>query len=316
MNYGTSEFVNLNHYLTKETKEKIMTEVFTTLASLSVLVFVIGSMASMGLSLKLQQITSSLKNTRLVIMALVINFILVPLAAYGITLVFPLDEPLRIGLILLSTAAGAPFLPKLAETAKGNVAFSVGLMVLLMVVTIIYLPVVLPLLLSGVAVNPWEIAQSLILLMLLPLALGLLINTRYEETAARLQPVFSQASNTALMFLLVLGLVLNFREMIGLVGSFGILAAVLFLFISLTFGYVSGGSEGQTKSVMGLGTAQRNIAAALVVGGQNFGNDVITYLMVVAIVSLVILMPLAGELGRRGGRTPEQKLDNIETSAF
>jgi len=286
-----------------------MTEIFTTLASLSVLVFVIGSMASMGLSLKLQQITHSLKNTRFVIMALVINFIIVPLVAYGITLLFPLDEPLRIGLILLSTAAGAPFLPKLAEAARGNAAFSVGLMVLLMVVTVIYLPIVLPLLLSGVAVNPWDIAQSLILLMLLPLALGLLINARYEEVAARLQPVFSQASNTALMFLLVLGLVLNFREMIGLVGSFGILAALMFLLLSLVLGYLMGGSEGQTKSVMGLGTAQRNIAAALVVAGQNFGIDVITYLMVVAIVSLVVLMPLAGELGRRRNRNPEQRLE-------
>jgi len=281
-----------------------MTEVFTTLASLSVLVFVIGSMASMGLSLKLKQITSSLKNTRLVIVALVVNFILVPLVAYGITLLFPLDEPLRIGLILLSTAAGAPFLPKLAETAKGNVAFSVGLMVLLMVVTIIYLPVVLPLLLSGVAVNPWDIAQSLIMLMLLPLALGLLINARYEETAARLQPVFSQASNTALMLLLVLGLVLNFREMIGLVGSFGFLAAFLFLLASLIMGYLLGGKDIETKSVLGLGTAQRNIAAALVVAGQNFGFDVITYLMVVAIVGLIFLMPLAGELGKRHNSTP------------
>jgi predicted Na+-dependent transporter len=280
-----------------------MTEVFTTLASLSVLVFVIASMASMGLSLKLGQITSSLKNTRLVIVAVVVNFILVPLVAYGITLLFPLDEPLRIGLILLSTAAGAPFLPKLAETAKGDVAFSVGLMVLLMVVTVIYLPVVLPLLLSGVAVNPWEIAQSLILLMLLPLTLGLLINARYEETAARLQPVFSQASNTALMLLLVLGLVLNFREMIRLVGSFGFLAAFLFLLASLIMGYLLGGKGIETKSVLGLGTAQRNIAAALVVAGQNFGMDVITYLMVVAIVGLIVLMPLAGELGKRHNPT-------------
>ena len=283
-----------------------MTEIFETLAILSMLVFVIGSMASMGLSLKLQQITSSLKNTRLVIMALVINFILVPLVAYGITLLLPLDEPLRIGLILLSTAAGAPFLPKLAAVSKGDTAFSVGLMVLLMVVTVIYLPIVLPLLLSGVAVNPWDIAQSLILLMLRPLALGLLINARYEEMAARLQPVFSQASNTALMFLLVLGLVLNFREMISLVGSFGFIAAVLFLLLSLALGYLLGGSEGQTKSVIGLGTAQRNIAAALVVAGQNFDTDVITYLMVVAIVGLIILMPLAGELGRRQSRNQKQ----------
>ncbi|MEA3326298.1 MAG: bile acid:sodium symporter [Chloroflexota bacterium] len=288
-----------------------MTEIMETLSLLSMLVFVIGSMASMGLSLKVKQITASLKNIKLVILALIVNFILVPLVAYAITLVFPLDEPLRIGIILLATAAGAPFLPKLGEASKGNIAFSVGLMVLLMVVTIIYLPLVLPLLLGGVEVNPWDIAQSLIVLMLIPLALGLFINARYEETAAKLQPVLGQASNTALLMLTVLGLVLNFREMIGLVGSFGILAAVIFIVISLMIGYLLGGSDSEFKSVMGLGAAQRNISAALVVAGQNFGIDVVTYLMVVSIVGLVVLMPLAGELGKRQSlKAGNKKIDN------
>jgi len=50
---------------------------------------------------------------------------------------------------------------------------------------------------------------------------------------------------------------------------------------------------------MGLGSGQRNIAAAFVVAGQNFDSDVITYLMVVAIIGFVILFPAAGELGKR-----------------
>ena len=40
--------------------------------------------------------------------------LLVPLAAFLITEIMPLDEPVQIGLILPSAAAGAPFLPKLA----------------------------------------------------------------------------------------------------------------------------------------------------------------------------------------------------------
>jgi BASS family bile acid:Na+ symporter len=276
-----------------------MTEVLETLAMLSVLVFVIGSMMSMGLSLTMTQIIEPLKNARLVILALVANFVLVPIVAYAITLVLPLNESLRIGLILLSTAAGAPFLPKLAQAAKGSTAFSVGLMVLLMVVTIIYLPIVLPLLLGDVDVNPWEIARSLIIMMLIPLAIGLFIRARYEDAAANIQPTFGMASNIALLALVVLGLVLNFNNMIALVGSFGILAGIIFILISLVIGYLLGGSEGGIRSVMGLGTAQRNISAALVVAAQNFGADVITYLMVIAIIGLVVLMPAAGELGKR-----------------
>jgi BASS family bile acid:Na+ symporter len=276
-----------------------MTDILETLAQLSVLVFVISSMLSMGLSLTLKQILDPLRNTRLVILALLANFVLVPLVAYLITIVLPLDDSVTIGLILLSTAAGAPFLPKLVEVAKGNIAFSVGLMVLLMVVTIIYLPLVLPLLLGDVEVNPWDIARSLIVMMLIPLAIGLFIRARYEESAAKMQPTFAMAANIGILVLAVLGLVLNFDSMIALVGSWGILAGAIFLILSLVIGYLLGGSDPKIKSVSGLGSGQRNIAAALVVAGQNFDTDVITYLMVVAIIGFVILFPVAGELGKR-----------------
>lgn len=276
-----------------------MNDVLESLAMLSVLVFVISSMLSMGLSLTIKQIIEPLKNTRLVILALVANFVLVPLVAFIITIVLPLNEPAVIGLILLSTAAGAPFLPKLVEVAKGNIAFSVGLMVLLMVVTIVYLPLVLPLLLGDVEVNPWDIAQSLIIMMLIPLAIGLFIRARYEEAAAKIQPTFAMAANIGILVLAVLGLVLNFDSMIALVGSFGILAGIIFIVVALVIGYLLGGSDPGIKSVMGLGSGQRNISAALVVAAQNFDADVITYLMVLAIIGFIILFPAAGELGKR-----------------
>ncbi|MGW8225413.1 MAG: bile acid:sodium symporter family protein [Anaerolineales bacterium] len=282
-----------------------MNDILVSLSQLFLLVFVIGSMFSLGLSLTMKQILDPLKNLRMVVLALVANFILVPILAYALALVFNLDDSLRTGLILLATAAGAPFLPKLVDVAKGNIAFSVGLMVLLMVVTIVYLPIVLPLLLGDVQVNPWDIAQSLIVMMLIPLAIGLFIKARYSETAAKIQPTFGMASNIALITLTILGLVLNFSSMIALVGTFGILAGIIFILVSLVIGYLLGGSEARDKSVMGLGTAQRNISAALVVAAQNFTADVITYLLVIAIIGLVVLMPAAGEIGKRMKGAPE-----------
>ena len=159
-------------------------EFFEAIGKVSGLLFVVSSMLAMGLSLTVPMILQPLKNVRLVILALLANFVLVPLLAYLITLIIPLEQSLKVGLVVLATAAGAPFLPKLVQGAKGNVAFGVGLMVLLMVVTIIYMPLVLPLLLTGVSVNPWDIAKSLIVLMLVPLALGLLIKSHSPDTAA------------------------------------------------------------------------------------------------------------------------------------
>jgi BASS family bile acid:Na+ symporter len=257
-------------------------------------------MLSMGLSLTVKQILEPLRNTRLVILALVANFILVPLLAYLVLLVIPLDEPLGIGLILMSTAAGAPFLPKLAQVAKGGVPFAVGLMVLLMVVTIIFMPLVLPLMLQGVTVDAWAIARSLIVLMLIPLAVGLLIKARYAELAASLQPTLAQAANFALILLMVLMLVLNFSTLIGTIGSGAIIAALLFLVPALVIGYVLGGPGGDTRSVLGLGTAQRNLSAAMVVATGNFTDPgVLTMILVVGIIGLVVLMLAGGELGKR-----------------
>jgi len=138
-----------------------------------------------GLSLTVGQIVTPLRNPRLIVLALLANFVLTPLAALALWRVLGLHEPLGVGLLLCGLAAGAPFLLKLAEFARGDMAFAVGLMVLLMVLTVGYVPLVLPLLLTGTAVNPAKIAQSLVVLMLIPLATGLTVRARKAD--ARLE---------------------------------------------------------------------------------------------------------------------------------
>jgi hypothetical protein len=110
----------------------------------------------------------------------------------------------------------------------------------------------------------------------------------------------AQTSSTALMILMVLMLVLNFNSMISVIGTGAIIALLLFIVLTFAAGYFLGGPAKDTKSVMGLGTAQRNVSAALVVGAQNFKDpDVITMLVVGALLMLVVLMLVGGELGKR-----------------
>jgi len=92
---------------------------------------------------------------------------------------------------------------------------------------------------------------------------------------------------------------LNVRSVAAVFGTGGILAGVVFLVIGVAAGWILGGSTRQTRSVLGLGTAQRNIAAALVVANQSFDDpNVVVMVVVVAIVGLLVLMPLARTLGR------------------
>jgi len=268
--------------------------------TLGVLVFIVTSMLGMGFSLTLPQIIAPLKNKRLVLMSLAANFILVPLLVLLIVRVLPLSEGLQIGLILCGMAAGAPFLPKLVQVAKGDMAFTAGLMVVLMVVTIAFLPLVLPFVLTGVQVNPWEIAKSLILLMLIPLGIALFIRARYEEVAKGLIPTVTMATNLSLVVLFIGYFVAYFSEIFGVIGTGGILAAILLITGAAVVGYLLGGPGKDTRKVLALGTSQRNLAAAFAVASSNFqGNpEVLIEVMVVSLLGLAILMVIAGHLGR------------------
>jgi BASS family bile acid:Na+ symporter len=262
-------------------------------------------MLAMGLSLTIKQIMDPLRNTRLVLLALVANFVLVPALAYLVTVMISLDGDLATGLIIVGCAAGAPFLPKLVQLAKGSAAFSVGLMTLLMVATVIYLPIVLPLLLPGASVSPLDIAKSLIVTMLLPLGIGLFVKARYEETAEHLQPTMSQISSVAIVLMMVAILALEFNTILATIGTGGILAALIFLVGALLIGLLLGGKDPGMRSVMGLGTGQRNLAAAMLVAGGSFSDkpNVLVMVMLVAIFGLIMLGVVAGEMGKRA-QTP------------
>jgi bile acid:Na+ symporter, BASS family len=278
----------------------MLAELLSKGATVATLSFVVSSMLAMGAGLTVPQIFAPLRNARLVVLALLANFVLMPLGAFALAKVLWLDEPLGIGLLLLGCAAGAPFLPKLAELAKGNLAFAVGAMVLLMAVTVGYLPIVLPLLLPGVMVDPWKIARSLVLLMLLPLAAGLALKARYEVLARRAKPVLGKISNVSLILLVVLITAANLDKVLQVFGTRGILAGLLFIAWGFGTGWLLGGPDADSRRVMALGTAQRNIAAALVVASQSFSDPkVVVMVIVVAIAGFIILMPLARALANR-----------------
>lgn len=278
-----------------------MQEFLTTLSNLFTFAFVVTSMLSMGLGLTIPQIIEPLKNVRLVILALIASFVIVPATAYIVTQIIPMESDLKIGIIIFGCAAGAPFIPKLAQIAKSNIAFAVGLMTLLMLVTIVYLPIVLPLLLPGVSVDAGQIAIQLILEMLLPLAIGLLIRARYPDAAKQIIHPIAQISSISLVLLLVLMLGLNISQVIALIGSGALLGLLIVLAVALVSGYFLGGPGNDTRQVLAIGTGQRNLAATFVVAGANFAAqpNVLVLLTAAGLVGMILLFPLAGEFGKR-----------------
>jgi BASS family bile acid:Na+ symporter len=258
-------------------------------------------MLAMGMGLTVREVVAPLRNVRFLLTALLVNFVIVPAAAWLLAALLGLAPDLRIGLLLLACAASAPMVPKLAQIARGHAATAVALVTLLIVVTVVFAPLALPLLLPGVRIDSGAIVTALAGQMLLPLAIGIFMRERWEEEAAEYRPTVATLSNVALAVLFLTSVGANLRDLLGLVGTGGILAVVGLIVVALVAGYTLGIPAGVERRVLALGAAQRNSAAAFVIATGNFADRPTVLLLIGlgALLMMVILLPLAGEWSKR-----------------
>lgn len=86
-------------------------------------------------------------------------------------------------------------------------------MMLLMVVTVVYTPIVLPLVLSANSVDAWAVAKSLLLQLLLPIAVGMVVVHFLSGIAKKVQPWVGWLGNIAL-YVLVGATLIGYEELI------------------------------------------------------------------------------------------------------
>ena len=270
----------------------MLSEILEVVTQVGMLLFVVGGMAAMGLSLTVSRIATPLRDVRMVLLLLLANFVVVPAAAIAAARLLPMEQDAATAVVLVGCVAGAPFLPKLAQLAKANVALAVGSMVLLMVVTVGYAPIVVPLVIPGVTVDPLAVAQSLVLFMLIPLGLGLLVRARLPELAdSWVGPVGSCSELRAPSS--SRGKTSSARSGRGLRRGCDRGPRP-----GLASGWLAGVGRPGDRVLLGLATAQRNIAAAIVVA-TTIGGDVVVLTLVGALVMPIVLIVLAGAIGKR-----------------
>ena len=265
----------------------------------SAFLFLVCSMLAVGMNLTPQAIIVPLRNARLVVVALTLNFVVAPAFAWLLTMVIPLEPGHAAGMLLLSGAAGAPFLPRLVQSARGDSAIAIAVMALLTAGTLVFMPLALPWMIRGFAAHPWAIARPLVLFIVLPLACGMLVKSRTAILAARAAPAFARIGNASLLLLFVLLIADNLRDLLGVIGSGAILAATVYVVGLFGAGWVLGGRAPEERCVLALGTAARNFAAALVPVTSFSDPKVAIMLIVSAIVGLVVSFAAAGWVRNR-----------------
>jgi BASS family bile acid:Na+ symporter len=276
-----------------------MFEFFRSAVQIVAPIYVISTMLNVGLTQKLSNITEHLSNYSFVLKMLLANFVLAPLLMIVALYFAPFDPALKAGLLIFSLCAGAPFLIKLTQTAKQDVALGAAVMMLLMVVTVVYTPIVLPMILSAINVDGWAIARTLLLQMLFPIAAGIVVVQFLTDFAKKIQPWIGWLSNITLYILIAATLIGYFPNMKGIIGTGAILVGLAFVAAAFGIGYLAGAGKDHLEDVGGLGTAQRNTAAGIIIAVQNFSDrNVLVMLTLANTLGIVMLLFVAKALSR------------------
>ena len=229
-----------------------------------VLVFTVSNLAAMGLQVRASEVLVALRNRKSLALIFVWGWVLGPAVGYAITRILPLAEPYVVVVFLCSLAPCAPFLQQMVSKARGDMGFAGAFVPLVMVGTVVLMPLMAPLLITGVTISTWSLAKPLLLTILLPLIIGAAIRHFADQAATKIFPAVKGLALISTLLTIGACLLLYGRGMLDTAGELALLSMTLFMvgmgLITYRFGF---GMKQNQRSVMALGMGTRNIAAVL-----------------------------------------------------
>jgi bile acid:Na+ symporter, BASS family len=213
----------------------------------------------------------------------------------------PLHTQTREGLVLATIAAAGPAGLKACElTKRADMAMAVAFTVVLQLFNIVFAPVWAKAIVTGATVNPWNIVADLALLVLLPLAVGLVLRSRYPKERDEWKASLEKTSNIALYVLIGFGLAANWKAVVSIVGSWVILASVLIIIIYIILGYAVAFRDRQAARTMSGISSMRFTPIGFIVISTVLHNQgtYLTPALMFAFVNTIIPFVTAAEVGR------------------
>lgn len=106
----------------------------------TIMISVILLMFGVGMNTSLGQIINTFRQFGAVLRGVLANFLIVPLLIYLVLLFLPLSSEVKIGIMLMAAAPVAPMAPQFVAAAGGDVAYGVGLMVVVALLSVVLTP--------------------------------------------------------------------------------------------------------------------------------------------------------------------------------
>ncbi len=241
-------------------------------------------MYGMSLDMKLEDFKRVLRSPKGPAVGLGAQFILLPAFTFLLTLILPVTPSMALGMILIGSCPGGNLSNILTYLAGGTTALSVSMTAVSTAVAVVMTPLNLSIwgslnpathaILRKVSLNPMDVFQTIVLILGIPLALGILTSRFYPRLVERIRKPFKTVS--IIIFSLFVAAALganwqNFLQAIGLV-AFGVFVHNA---LALSIGYVSAltcGLPEADRRAVSIEVGIQNSALGLVLVFQFFGG--------------------------------------------
>ena len=220
-------------------------------------------MFGMGLTLKMDDFKVVFSRPKDIIIGFIAQFTLMPLIAFLLAKAFNLPTEIAVGVILVGTCPGGTSSNVMTYLSKGDVPLSVGMTA----VSTLFAPLMTPLLTllyagQRVDVNAVAMFLSIVKVVLVPIALGLVCNYFFEKVTREIVRILPLISTLAIIMIIASVVSANSARL----KTVGIVVVIVVILHNL-LGYAAGYGVGK---LLRLNTTKCR-ALSIEVGMQNSG---------------------------------------------
>ena len=194
-------------------------------------------MLAMGLTLTPKDFANVSKNIKAVSVGVILQFTVMPIVALIIATLMNFDTNLTVGLVLVGAVAGGTSSNVMCFLAKGDVALSISMTAISTLLSVIFTPLLVELLAGkSIDIPVTGMIISLIKIVLVPVVLGIVLNTLLHKPIQKIAPALPLISMAAIVIIIAIVVALNAEKLVE-VGSMVAIAVILHNSFGLLAGY-------------------------------------------------------------------------------
>ncbi|MEP2988039.1 MAG: bile acid:sodium symporter family protein [Parasphingorhabdus sp.] len=238
-------------------------------------------MIGMGLALKLADFEKLLNSPQPAIIGVLAQMVGLPVLGFTIAVLSGVSPTMAVGIMILVSCAGGVVSGLLTQLAHGDVALSISMTSVSMLIGTISIPIVI----NGslqffliqnkyVEMDLLVTSLSLISMTIFPVVLGMLIRYKFPSFADRYRPMIARGSNILLAIIIVMTIAVSGDEMTN---DLPALIIPLFLLngLAMLLGYSSAmavSREVKTAKTLAIEVGIQNSATGIFVATSLLGN--------------------------------------------